>query len=137
MLIERKITNALSREVMSTSGSKRPDRFIISGALHGVTPEARKKLEEFEKLGGHIDYLPEKALALIQYDGRCGAELEEHMVAVLQQAGASCESHGVICHGKDHCEPLNLHVGPLAQDHPRRGESLSKHLGRWLHLKQK
>ncbi|MCE5388556.1 MAG: hypothetical protein K0041_08270 [Acidithiobacillus sp.] len=122
---------------MNSNNSQRPGRFIISGALHGVTFEAREKLREFEQMGGHIDYLPEKALALIQYDGRCGAEAEEKMVSILQQAGNNCESHGVICHGKDHCEPLNLHVGPLANDHPRRNESLSKHLGRWLHLKQK
>ena len=121
---------------MSSSAKNRPDRFIISGALHGVTPAAREKLEAFKKLGGHVDHLPEKALALIQYDGLCEAELQEHMVSVLRHAGASCESHGVICHGKHHCEPINLHVGPLPADHPRRGESLRKHLGRWLHLKQ-
>lgn len=122
---------------MISNDSKRPCRFIISGAIHGVTPQARQRLEDFEKLGGHVDYLPEKALALVQYDGRCSAELEERMVAILQEAGNECESHGVICHGKDHCEPLNLHVGPLAADHPRRHESLRKHLGRWLHLRQK
>lgn len=114
----------------------RRDRFIISGALHGITESAILELKNFEAMGGHLELLPEKKLALIQYDGRCGAEAEAQMVAILQRAGENCESHGVICHGKDHCEPLNLHVGPLAKDHPKRTHSLAKHLGRWLHLKK-
>ena len=115
---------------------KRRERFIISGALHGVTEPALAALRVFEAMGGHLEFLPEKKLALIQYDGRCGAAVEAKMVAALQQAGAHCESHGVICHGKDHSEPLNLHVGPLAQDHPKRLASVTKHLSRWLRLKQ-
>ncbi len=115
---------------------KRRERFIISGALHGVTESAIEDLRAFEAMGGHLEFLPEKQLVLIQYDGHCNAELEAKMIAILQQAGANCESHGVICHGKDHCEPLNLHVGPLAKDHPKRLASVTKHLGRWLRLKQ-
>ncbi len=120
----------------ASTSRKRSDRFIISGALHGVTAAARQKLAEFEALGGHVDHLPEKALALIQFDGHCSAETEGKMVTVLQEAGRDCESHGVICHGKNHCEPLNLQVGPLPQDHPRRQDSLTKHLARWLRLRQ-
>ncbi|WP_298172858.1 hypothetical protein [Acidithiobacillus sp.] len=115
---------------------KRRERFIISGALHGVTESAIEDLRAFEAMGGHLEFLPEKQLMLIQYDGHCNAELEAKMIAILQQAGANCESHGVICHGKDHCEPLNLHVGPLAKDHPKRLASVTKHLSRWLRLKQ-
>ncbi|MHB1281415.1 MAG: hypothetical protein ACYCQM_02015 [Acidithiobacillus sp.] len=115
---------------------KRRERFIISGALHGVTESAIEDLRAFEAMGGHLEFLPEKQLVLIQYDGHCNAELEAKMIAILQQAGANCESHGVICHGKDHCEPLNLHVGPLAKDHPKRLASVTKHLSRWLRLKQ-
>lgn len=115
---------------------KRRERFIISGALHGVTESAMEELRAFEAMGGHLEFLPEKQLVLIQYNGRCGAAVEAKMVAALQQAGAHCESHGVICHGKDHCEPLNLHVGPLAKDHPQRLASVTKHLSRWLRLKQ-
>lgn len=122
---------------MQNSQPERPARFIISGALHGVTPAALEKLRQFEEMGGHIDHIPEKQLVLIQYDGRCGAEAEEQMVEILKAAGANCQSHGVICHGKDHCEPLNLHVGPLAEDHPNRLASVSKHLSRWLHLRQR
>ena len=102
---------------------KRQERFIISGALHGVTESAMEALRAFEAMGGHLEFLPEKQLVLIQYDGRCGAEMEAKMVAALQQAGA-------------HCEPLNLHVGPLAKDHPERLASVTKHLSRWLRLKQ-
>lgn len=115
---------------------QRRERFIISGALHGVTESAIEDLRAFEAMGGHLEFLPEKQLVLIQYDGHCNAELEAKMIAILQQAGANCESHGVICHGKDHCEPLNLHVGPLAKDHPKRLASVTKHLSRWLRLKQ-
>ncbi len=123
---------------MNSSEKKEPrrDRFIISGALHGVTDSALEELKAFEAMGGHLEVLPEKHLVLIQYDGRCGAEVEAKMVEILQRAGENCESHGVICHGKDHCEPLNLHVGPLAKNHPQRSDSLAKHLGRWLHLKK-
>jgi hypothetical protein len=121
---------------MKAAQDKRQERFIISGALHGVTESAIEELRAFEAMGGHLEFLPEKQLVLIQYDGRCGAEMEAKMVAALQQACAHCESHGVICHGKDHCEPLNLHVGPLAKDHPKRLASVTKHLGRWLRLKQ-
>ena len=113
----------------------RQDRFIISGALHGVTESALEGLRAFEAMGGHLELIPEKQLVLIQYDGRCGAAAEAKMIAILQQAGAHCESHGVICHGKDHCEPLNLHVGPLAKDHPNRLAYVNKHLRRWLRLR--
>lgn len=118
------------------TADKRRERFIISGALHGVTESAIEDLRAFEAMGGHLEFLPEKQLVLIQYDGHCNAELEAKMIAILQQAGANCESHGVICHGKDHCEPLNLHVGPLAKDHPKRLASVTKHLSRWLRLRQ-
>jgi hypothetical protein len=112
------------------------DRFIITGALHGVTPEAVTYLREFEAMGGRLDLLEDQHLALLQFDGVCNADCESRMIEALQRAGAHCTSHGIICHGKDHCEPLNLHLGPMPQDHPHRLASAAKHIGRWLHLRR-
>ncbi len=111
------------------------NRFIITGSLHGVTPEAVAHLREFEAMGGHLDLPEDQHLALLQFDGLCDANYENLLIEILQRAGAHCESHGVICHGKDHCEPLNLHLGPLQQDHPHRLTSIAKHIGHWLHLR--
>ncbi|CDQ09291.1 conserved protein of unknown function [Acidithiobacillus ferrivorans] len=63
------------------------------------------------------------------------ARTADKMIAILQQAAANGESHGVIGHGKNLCGRIVLHITLLAKDHPQRLASIPKRRSRWLCLR--
>ncbi len=86
-------------------------RFIISGALHGVTEEAKEVLDTLKKYHVQVYHVDGRKLTLLQFDGILDKIEEDKVISIIKQAGEHCVAHGVVCHGTAECEPIHTIVG--------------------------
>ncbi|MBU2765860.1 hypothetical protein HAP94_06540 [Acidithiobacillus ferrivorans] len=86
-------------------------RFLLHGSLHGNIQEAIAHLRLYQQLGGVVEVAPDKLVAIIIYNQPCVDAFADSLVHTILTIGEETPVHGTITFGREHLEPLILHIG--------------------------